>query len=243
MFTHQEITRRMGGAVALLVFGVVTLWIGSNEISPLRGDGRAAASSAFRIAALVAFVPTAVYAYLQQVRQMKSPQRGQAVRGRDPVVYGVAAVGAALIALALLGQASPQFTAGVWGAGSGFWFGAAVGSAAALIPRWSRAPSEDPGGSWVTDGPAQNTGPSQQGGVIRTEPGRATHEEMRKIFTFPRFFDDLLRGLAATPLLFLALRASGDTGIGTGTLIALTVVGVVAILILWQRKAWPFGDG
>lgn len=136
----------MTGVAFVVAFALLTLLL-ARDIS---NDGPEVPSwTGFWIAALVATVPTTVYAFLQQVHQ----DRGTS-RDKEPsaVLLGLA-MGAAFVGYVFLRTAETGLQMTAVGAMFGFWVGAGLGTAAALVPRWANAPTGDENERWVVDPP------------------------------------------------------------------------------------------
>ena len=144
--TYQDISKRMTGVAFVVAFALLTLLL-ARDVST---DGPGEASwSGFWIAALGACVPTTIYAYLQQVHQDLGTSRDMEP---SAVLLGLA-MGAAFVGFVFLRTAGIGVQMVAVGAMFGFWVGAALGTAAALLPRWSNAPTGDEDERWVVDPP------------------------------------------------------------------------------------------
>lgn len=144
--TYQDISKRMTGVAFVIAFALLTLLL-ARDVS---NDGSGGVSwTGFWLAALGASGPTTIYAFIQQVRQ----DRG-ASQEKDPsaVLLGMA-VGAAFVGFVFLRTAGVALQMLAIGAMFGFWVGAGLGTAIALLPRWSNAPTGDEGERWVVDPP------------------------------------------------------------------------------------------
>lgn len=136
----------MTGVAFVVAFALLTLLL-ARDIS---NDGAGDASwTGFWVAALIASVPTTVYAFFQQVRQDEGSSREMEP---SAVLLGLA-MGAAFVGYVFLRTAEVGIQMLAVGAMFGFWVGAGLGTAAALVPRWANAPTGDENERWVVDPP------------------------------------------------------------------------------------------
>ena len=136
----------MTGVAFVVAFALLTLLL-ARDIS---NDGPEGPSwSGFWLAALIASIPTTIYAFLQQVHQDDGSSRETEP---SAVLLGLA-MGGAFVGYVFLRNAEIGLQMLAVGVMFGFWVGAGLGTAAALVPRWSNAPTGDENERWVVDPP------------------------------------------------------------------------------------------
>ena len=134
--TRVEMQRRMVGVGAVAVLAIVTFMVAGDVLHD--DEAELVSWTGFWIAATLAGIVTLIYAYRQQVRQSESGTSAEP--SPVPIALGIA-VG--ILTFMWIRGGDPYQQLAMVGAMFGFWVGAGIGTAAALVPRLANAPIDE----------------------------------------------------------------------------------------------------